>query len=120
MNGSRHSISDHDGESEMDDDEEDVKRMKDDGIELLNGTQKKEAEKLSNGDEEMRLDGKAEGQDPEEKMAVVNGDGLHTESPQEKSKRQRGSEKTPEEEEKEKEEEEEVGSERETSTTGLG
>ncbi|XP_031422387.1 PHD finger protein 20b isoform X2 [Clupea harengus] len=104
MNGSRHSISDHDGESEMDDDEEDVKRMKDDGIELLNGTQKKEAEKLSNGDEEMRLDGKAEGQDPEEKMAVVNGDGLHTESPQEKSKRQRGSEKTPEEEEKEKEE----------------
>ncbi|XP_076131864.1 PHD finger protein 20-like isoform X1 [Alosa pseudoharengus] len=93
MNGSRHSISDQDGESEMDEvEEESVERMEDDSRTLSNGTQKKEEEKMSNGDEEMGLDGKADGQDAEEKMAVVNGDGLHAPSPQEKSKEQRGGE----------------------------
>lgn len=101
MNGSRHSISDQDGESDMDEDEEEhVERIGDDGGKLSNGTQKKEVEKMSNGDEQIGLNGKAESQDPEEeKMMVVNGDGLHASSPDEMSKQQKSSERNGEEKE---------------------
>lgn len=100
MNGSRHSISDQDGESEMDEDEEEnVERIGDSGRKLSNGTQKKEDEKMSNGDEQIGLNGKAESQEHEEKMVVLNGDGLLASSPDEMSKQQKGSERSGEEKE---------------------
>ncbi|KAL2103727.1 hypothetical protein ACEWY4_000595 [Coilia grayii] len=110
VNGSRHSLSDQDGESEMDEEEEGeeeeeeeegegekvelMEEGEDGGGKLLNGDQKKEAEKLSNGEEDTGSDRKAEeAQGPEEKMAVVNGDGRHVTSPLEKSRQQRGGER---------------------------